>query len=94
MDSSINVLELKKILKPGINLIDIRNTTAYKLGNIPYSKNISKNELMFNPEKYLFKDKIYYIYCEKGIQSRSLVLYLNNIGYKTINLIGGYSIYK
>jgi len=94
MNNNISVIELKRILKPRINLIDIRNSTSYKLGNIPYSKNISKNELMFNPEKYLFKDKIYYIYCEKGIQSKSLVSYLNSIGYKTINLIGGYKNYK
>lgn len=94
MNNNISVLELKRILRPGINLIDIRNSTSYKLGNIPYSKNISKNELMFNPEKYLFKDKVYYIYCEKGIQSKSLVSYLNNIGYKAINLIGGYKNYK
>ncbi|MBQ7141350.1 MAG: rhodanese-like domain-containing protein [Bacilli bacterium] len=94
MNNNISVLELKRILRPGINLIDIRNSTSYKLGNIPYSKNISKNELMFNPEKYLFKDRIYYIYCEKGIQSKTLVSYLNSIGYKTVNLIGGYKNYK
>ena len=94
MNNNISVLELKRILRPGINLIDIRNSTSYKLGNIPYSKNISKNELMFNPEKYLFKDRIYYIYCEKGIQSKNLVIYLNSIGYKCVNLIGGYKNYK
>lgn len=94
MNNNISVLELKRILKPGINLIDIRSSTSYKLGNIPYSKNISKNELMFNPEKYLFKDRIYYIYCEKGIQSKNLVTYLNSVGYKCVNLIGGYKNYK
>lgn len=94
MDKSISSVELKQILKPGINLIDIRNNISYKLGNIPYSKNISKNELMFTPEKYLDKNKVYYIYCEKGIQSRSLVSYLNTKGYHTVNIIGGYSSYK
>ena len=94
MDKSINITELKSILGPNINLIDIRNSTSYKLGNIPYSKNISKNELMFNPEKYLNKNKIYYIYCSKGIQSKTLVNYLNNNGYHTINVVGGYSNYK
>lgn len=94
MNESINIIELKKILKPGINLIDIRSATSYKLGNIPYSKNISKNELMFNPEKYLEKEKKYYIYCSQGIQSRGLVHYLNSNGYHTISVIGGYASYK
>ena len=94
MNKSISITELKQILRPGINLIDIRNSTSYKLGNIPYSKNISKNELMFNPEKYLIKERIYYIYCSKGIQSRGLVNYLNNNGYHTINIIGGYANYR
>lgn len=94
MQKSISITELKRILKPGINLIDIRNATSYKLGNIPYSKNIAKNELMFNPEKYLIKGKTYYIYCSKGIQSKSLVNYLNNIGYNTVSILGGYANYK
>lgn len=94
MKESISITELKRILRPGINIIDIRSSTSYKLGNIPYSKNISKNELMFNPEKYLIKEKVYYIYCSKGIQSRGLVKYLNSIGYHTTNIIGGYASYK
>ncbi len=94
MNRSISINDLKKILQPGINLIDIRSATSYQLGNIPYSINISKNELMFNPEKYLNKNKVYYIYCSKGLQSRTLVNYLNNIGYHTYNVIGGYANYR
>ena len=55
MEGSITIGELKKILTPRINLIDIRSNTAYKLGHIPYAKNISKNELMFNTSSYLKK---------------------------------------
>jgi len=94
MEGSILAINLKKILNPRINLIDIRNVTSYKLEHIPYAKNISKNELMFNTSAYLKKGIKYYIYCEKGIQSRNLVYYLKNQGYDAINLVGGYQSYK
>lgn len=94
MQSDITVSELKKILNSNINLIDIRSTSSYMLGHIPYAKNISKNELMFNTEKYLKKGITYYIYCSKGIQSRGLVNYLNTQGYSTKSVLGGYSNYK
>lgn len=94
MDGSIMAQDLKKILNPKINLIDIRSSTDYKLGHINYAKNISKNELMFNTPLYLKKGTPYYIYCSKGIQSRSLVNYLRNQGYDAKSLLGGYLNYK
>ena len=94
MEGSILATNLKKILKPGINLIDIRCTTDYKLGHITYAINISKNELMFNTSQYLKKNIPYYIYCSKGIQSRNLVYYLRKQGYDAKSLIGGYDNYK
>ncbi len=94
MENSITIEELKKILKPTINLIDIRNANSYKMGHIKYAKNISKNELMFNTEKYLKKEVPYYIYCSKGIQSRGLVNYLNKQGYNTKSVLGGYINYN
>lgn len=94
MDGSILSSDLKKIINPKINIIDIRNNTSYKLGHLPYAKNISKNELMFNTSSYLKKGIPYFIYCEKGIQSRSLVNYLKKQGYDVTSLIGGYVNYK
>ena len=94
MEGSILSINLKKILNPKINLIDIRNSTSYQLEHIPYAKNISKNELMFNTSLYLKKDVPYYFYCQKGIQSRSLVNYLRNQGYDATSLVGGYDNYK
>ena len=94
MEGSILSINLKKILSPNINLIDIRSATQFKLEHIPYAKNISKNELMFNTSKYLKKGIPYYFYCTKGIQSRSLVNYLRKQGYDAVSLVGGYENYK
>ena len=49
---------------------------------------------MFNTEKYLIKNKKYYIYCDRGTISKGLVNYLTIKGYDAINIIGGYDAYK
>lgn len=92
--NSITTKDLNKILQPGISIIDIREKVKYNLGHIKYAINITKNELMFNTEKYLVKDKTYYIYCDKGTISKGLVNYLGIKGYNAINIIGGYEAYK
>ena len=94
MYSNVSICDFKNQLRQGIELIDIRNSTSYRIGNIPYSKNISKNELMFETSDYLDKSKQYYIYCERGIQSQSLCEYLSSAGYNVVNLVGGYQNYK
>ena len=63
------------------------------LGHISQSINIPYNYLMMNPENYLEHDKIYYLYCDSGSKSRRLSTYLNQQGFQTIDLIGGYTRY-
>ena len=92
--NSIDIEELLHILnnKP-LNIIDIRTNHEYLIDRIPTAKNISKSILKNIPEKYLNKSEIYYIYCQSGTTSKSLVEYLNNQGYRTVNINGGYNNY-
>ncbi len=75
-------------------LIDIRDKYEYILGSIPNSKNIPYSYLALMPENYLEMDVTYYIYCESGSKSRKLCLFLNSLGYHTVDLIGGYQNYQ
>lgn len=91
-------IEIKDILikiynNESLNIIDIRNNYEYQYGKIPTAKNINKYLLETTPEKYLDKNKIYYIYCQSGNTSNKLVNRLNKIGYNTVNIIGGYNNY-
>lgn len=88
---SININDLLNI--NNANIIDIRNNFSYSSGHIPGAVNISSNDLLFNPEKYLNKNKVYYIYCDSGNRSKIIVNELNGIGYNTINILGGYNSY-
>ena len=88
MIESISIYELKKL--NNINLIDIRSIEKYNNNHIPNAINIPLNNLLINFNKYLNKNEKYYIYCQRGIQSRKLCQILNNMGYSTINVTGGY----
>ena len=75
-------------------VIDIRDNADYVNGHISNSINITNDELVLNPEIYLSKNKIYYFYCQKGIISLKLSTYLNNLGYNTYSIKGGYTEWK
>lgn len=93
MYEDIDILDIDSINIED-NLIDIREKFEYILGHIPKSRSIPYNYLMMMPDNYLDRDKIYYLYCDSGSKSRKLCTYLNQNGYHTIDLIGGYMRYK
>ena len=76
-----------------VGIIDIRKNYLYNMGNIPSSKNIPSAFLLMNPEKYLDKDNIYYIYCSSGLESPKVCSELSSKGYDVVNVLGGYNDY-
>ncbi len=84
----INISDFLKL--SNINIIDIRSIQSYNNNHIPGSVNVPYEALISYPEKYLRKDKRYYIYCQKGITSKKVVGILNREGYTTISIQGGY----
>ena len=90
---NINIEEIINNLN-NLNIIDIRDSYLYNIGNIPYSINIPMNFIMMNPDNYIDKNKEYYIYCNYGVNSQKLCSFLNNKGYNVININGGYNSYK
>ena len=92
MYDSIDINEIDQI-SINNNLIDIRDKYEYILGNINRSINIPYNYLLMVPENYLNPSNIYYIYCDSGSRSRRLCEHLTNLGYRVVDLIGGYQNY-
>ncbi len=93
MSDSITAKELKKLI-PQANIIDIRENYKFNIGSIPTSVNIPATFLIMNADHYLNKNDKYYIYCDSGYQSKNICNKLINMGYKAINIIGGYNEYK
>lgn len=95
MNRDITCLELKQVMSQRpIQIIDIRDNYQYQLGKIPTARNIPINFLLTGPENYLNKEETYYIYCEFGNRSKRACQELRELGYKVINVDGGYQEYK
>ena len=88
MFQKISVTDLKKL--DNLNLIDIRSIEKYNNKHIIDAINIPFNQLLISPNKYLDKTKKYYIYCQKGVQSRKVCQILASSGYNVVNINGGY----
>lgn len=84
-------IDLEELLKSkNLNIIDLRSNQSYNNNHIPGAINIPYNDLIANPQKYLDKNKKYYLYCQKGITSKKVCSILNLKGFKTYNILGGY----
>lgn len=88
MIMSISINEL--LIKNNIDIIDIRSIEKYNDNHIPNARNIPMILLLKDPFKYLLKNKTYYIYCQKGINSIKVCRELNNKGFNLINIKEGY----
>lgn len=70
------------------NIIDIRTSTEFNEFNIG-GRNITRMNLLKNPEYYLDKNNTYYIVCNKGVLSLSCSKILNALGYNCYSVAGG-----
>ena len=88
MIEDVFVSELKYL--KNINIIDIRSIERFNNNHIINAINIPFEKLLANFNKYLDKNKKYYIYCQMGIQSKKVCRILKNNGFNVVNIIGGY----
>ena len=85
---SISITDLLNLPNP--NIIDIRSIENFNNNHIPNARNITSNELLLRPQKYLNKNETYYLYCRHGISSNKLCQILRAQGYNTVSIEGGY----
>lgn len=90
---TINVNAMKNLIGT-IELIDIREPYEYKNGSIRTAKNIPMSSLLADPDKYLMKNKTYYIMCQSGARSSRTTKMLTKQGFSVINVEGGMSSYS
>jgi rhodanese-related sulfurtransferase len=88
----INVNDMEELIGK-VELIDIREKYEYSGGSIVSAKNIPMGELLNEPEKYLNKDKEYYIMCQSGGRSARTCNTLLSQGFKVVNVAGGMGSY-
>lgn len=88
----INVNEMDNLIGK-VELIDIREPYEFKRGSLKTARNIPMNNLLSSPDKYLVKDKTYYIMCQSGGRSASTTRMLAKQGFNVIDVAGGMGSY-
>jgi rhodanese-related sulfurtransferase len=69
------------------NLIDVEDSTTFKLKHLKGAINIPYETILYNKDKLLDKNKTYYIYCQGGRKSRQVVSVLEAYGYKVVRVL-------
>ena len=73
-----------------IEIIDLRDSDKYLKKHLKGSINVAFNALIVYPERYLKKNKKYLLICDLGLKSKKTSEILNNNGYYTYSLMGGF----
>lgn len=83
-----NELEEKLAAGEALELVDVREDEEVEYGMIPGAKHI---RMMTIPENldYFDKEKEYIIICRSGSRSENVCYYMQDLGYKVRNMIGG-----
>lgn len=76
-----------------VDIIDIREPYEYRSGSLKTAKNIPMGSLINEPDRYLNKDKTYYIMCQSGGRSGRTCRVLLKQGFHVINVAGGIGSY-
>lgn len=76
-----------------VEIIDVREPNELRGGSLRTAKNIPMGVLSANPEKYINKDKTYYIMCQSGARSAMITRALTKQGFSVINVSGGFGSY-
>jgi len=91
-DKVINVNDMDNLIGK-VELVDIREPYEFKGGSLKSAKNIPMGNLLSEPNKYLNKEKAYYIMCQSGGRSGRTCRALLKQGYNVINVSGGMGSY-
>lgn len=86
---TIGIREFNEYRKrPDAWVIDLRSKEDFEEVHVEGARNMPYEDLeMFR--KYLPKDKLYILYCDRGSSSLMAAKILSKYGYRTVTLVGG-----
>ncbi|UII55258.1 rhodanese-like domain-containing protein [Cytobacillus spongiae] len=87
---TITTDELEKKLKAGemLELVDVREDEEVEQGMIPGAKHIRMGTIPENLQEF-DKEKEYIFICRSGNRSGNVCYFLQDQGYKVVNMVGG-----
>ncbi|MFB9759984.1 rhodanese-like domain-containing protein [Ectobacillus funiculus] len=92
---TITPAEVEQRLKEGetLFLVDVREHEEVAYGKIPEAVHIPMGEIPNKLDSF-DKDHEYIFICRSGVRSENVCRYLDHLGYKTVNMIGGMLSYE
>jgi rhodanese-related sulfurtransferase len=86
----ITAAEIKEKLERGekLNLVDVREDEEVALGMIPGAKHIKMGEIPSRLDEFN-KEEEYIFVCRSGRRSENVCYYLQELGYRVCNMVGG-----
>ena len=75
--------------KNDFRIIDVRDPDEYDSYHIHNSLNIPSSLIIDKHHLFINKNQKYFIICYNGTRSKVVAMHLNNLGYNTVNVIGG-----
>jgi rhodanese-related sulfurtransferase len=95
--SNTNSLPITDFSQEGLEdytLLDVRTPEEFSSGHLDNAVNINWYDTNFSDQlKVIPKDNTLYVYCKKGVRSAKAAALLDSLGYKAIDLTGGYDAY-
>ncbi len=76
---------------PNAVLVDVREADEFRAGHIPGAVNVPLSEISGIG---ISRDRPLYVYCLRGMRSRSAVRTLKRMGYGDVRSIGGIASYR
>lgn len=94
----ITTFELKEKLKnfpPDARLLDVRTLAEVAEGKIADALHIDVQDSEFIAKAQDLNPELdYYVYCKAGVRSQRACLYLEEMGLRVINVLGGYEAFS
>ena len=86
-------MELQQAIDSGCTrVIDVRGGDEYERGCIPGTIHVPYTRLALHLDKLPpINDEPLLVHCQGGLRSAMAVSYLNRLGYKSVNIAGGYA---
>lgn len=86
--STVQWSEIESYRERGYTMVDVRSAEEFSLGIIPGSMNIPLDEIRERFNEIPTTDIV--VYCQVGQRGHTASLLLNGMGFKAVNLDGGY----
>ena len=92
--TNINCDDIRRTIKSGVTLLDVRNTAEFNSGALPNAKNIPLAILPVVAHEHMDRDNPVLVYCQAGGRSIMAEKILASLGFTNVTNIGGIHHYQ